>query len=310
MNAPLRERTRGRWQGLLPSLGVSPRLLTGKHMACPICREGRDRFRFDDKDGGGTWICSRCGAGDGISLVMRVNGWDFKQAAVEIERHVGAVEYRTPTPKRSDADKRQDMNAVWQKATRIQAGDPAARYLSGRTGLAEFPDCLRSAERLRYYDESGSSFHPAMVAMVFDTDSRPVNIHRTYLSKSGSKAAVAEPRRTMPGELPKGSAIRLARHSGTLGIAEGIETALSATALFGVPCWAVINTAIMSKWTVPDDVSELVIFGDNDMNFAGQAAAYELAHRACRSGLAISVRLPPVAGSDWNDIHQQKSLAA
>ena len=58
MNEALRDRARGRWHGLLPSLGVDSRYLTGKHTGCPICREGSDRFRFDDKGGAGTWICS------------------------------------------------------------------------------------------------------------------------------------------------------------------------------------------------------------------------------------------------------------
>jgi putative DNA primase/helicase len=36
--------------------------------------------------------------------------------------------------------------------------------------------------------------------------------------------------------MPAGAAVRLMAHGDTLGIAEGIETALSASALFGVPC--------------------------------------------------------------------------
>ena len=112
MNEALRDRARGRWHGLLPSLGVDSRYLTGKHTGCPICRDGKDRFRFDDKDGTGTWICSRCGAGDGISLVMQVNGWSFKNAAVEIEKLIGCVPFRPSSDVRSDRDQRRVMNRV------------------------------------------------------------------------------------------------------------------------------------------------------------------------------------------------------
>ncbi|NYY79755.1 hypothetical protein DMH17_06695 [Raoultella planticola] len=33
---------------------------------------GADRFRFDDKEGRGTWFCNQCGAGDGLKLVEKV----------------------------------------------------------------------------------------------------------------------------------------------------------------------------------------------------------------------------------------------
>jgi len=307
----LRQRARGRWLGILPSLGIDSRYLPGKHCPCPICREGKDRFRFDDKDGLGTWICSICGAGDGISLVMKVNGWTFKQAAVEIEKHIGAAVYRLPKPERSSTEKRRDMNSVWMASEPVQIGDPVALYLQARCGISTFPPCIRTAHRLRYYDaEAGTSFHPAMVAMVVDAAGKPVNIHRTYLTGSGAKAAVPEPRRTMPGDLPRGCAIRLADHSGVLGIAEGIETALSANALFNIPTWSVVNTAIMARWVVPSDVHELIIFADNDANYSGQAAAYDLANRVVTANPAVTVRIPPVPDTDWNDVHQQKNLAA
>jgi putative DNA primase/helicase len=309
---PLRERARGRWRGILPFLGIDSRFLTGKHTACPICRAGKDRFRFDDKDGVGTWICSVCGAGDGIALVMRVNGWEFKQAAVEIEKYVGTADYRPPKPIRSEAEKRKAMDAIWRQSTPVQADDPAGRYLFRRCGITAFPACLRTVARLRYFDldQGGSTYHPALIAMVVDKNCKPVNVHRTYLTEHGEKARLDEPRKVMQGEMPHGSSVRLAQHAGVLGIAEGIETTLSAAALFDMPCWAVLNKTGMSKWVVPADVHELVIFADNDENHAGQAAAEELANRAYRANLKITVRCPPIAGTDWNDVHIQKGFGA
>ena len=68
----------GRWPGLLVQFGIERNLLTGKHAPCPVC-EGRDRFRFDDREGRGTFFCSHCGAGDGFRLLQLVKGWSFKQ---------------------------------------------------------------------------------------------------------------------------------------------------------------------------------------------------------------------------------------
>ena len=69
------ERARHRWREILPQLGIETRFLTNKHGPCPLCG-GKDRFRFDDKDGSGSYYC-RCGPGVGVILVCKKNGWDF-----------------------------------------------------------------------------------------------------------------------------------------------------------------------------------------------------------------------------------------
>ena len=166
--------------------------------------------------------------------------------------------------------------------------DPArryrGRYLFQRTGLTSFPPCLRFAPDEKY-TEAGqrATWHPMMVAKVDPSDEaarlgeRAV-LHRTYLSPISGKADVKEPRKMM-GAMPSGAAVRLAPYTDVLGIAEGIETALSATALFGVPTWAALTAGLLQKWTPPKDVRTIYVFGDNDSQHTGQAAAYSLAHR-------------------------------
>ena len=80
LHEPLKDRALGKWQGILPALGVPSKALSNRHGPCPMCG-GKDRFRFDDKGGRGTWICSKCGAGDGIELVKRIQNVEFKEAA-------------------------------------------------------------------------------------------------------------------------------------------------------------------------------------------------------------------------------------
>ena len=77
---PLKDRALNRWHGILPALGIPAKALTNRHGPCPMCG-GKDRFRFDNKGGRGTWFCSQCGAGDGIELVKQFKGCDFKEAA-------------------------------------------------------------------------------------------------------------------------------------------------------------------------------------------------------------------------------------
>ena len=300
----LRDATRGRWAAILPTFGLPVARLNGKHGPCPICGQGKDRFRFDDKEGRGTWFCSQCGAGDGITFVQMMRGVDFRGAAELIKPLIDAVPARTTAPAISEDDKRRWRNEAWAGARSVDVDDPVGRFLQARAGVLTYPAVLRCHPALDHRDDDGrTTRHPAMVAIVTAPDGKPANLHRTYLTVDGSKADVAEPRRMMPGDIPTGSAIRLAPVAEELGIAEGIETAFAAAALFGIPTWAAVNAGMLAKWVPPAKVRRVVIFGDNDPGFAGQAAAYTLARSITGRRLAeVEVRIPEPLGDDWNDV--------
>jgi len=299
---PLKDRAQGRWSGILPALGIGESFLTGKHGPCPLCG-GKDRWRWDNLEGRGTWICSQCGAGDGIALVMQRYGWEFREAAKQIETVIGSAPADAPKREQSDRDKRDAMNRLWRLSKTVETNDPAGRFLIRRVGLTSFPSCLRTAYNVRYQSDC-PSFHPAMIAAVTGPDGAPSILHRTYLTFDGRKAPVIEPRRLMPGTFAKGAAIRLAPAADVLGIAEGIETALSASVLFGVPCWAAVSAGMLSAWQPPAEAKRIIIFGDNDANHVGQAAAYGLARRLGSDERVVEVQIPAEVGADWNDVHQ------
>jgi len=307
MTEPLKDRCRGRWPSILSNLGVPAAYLTGKHGPCPMC-QGKDRYRFDNKEGSGSYICSHCGAGDGVKLLMTLKGWDFKEAARSIEEVLGIASETPIKSARSEDEKRQAMNKVWKSSAPISDADPVGIYLRRRTGIRNFPVCLRSHPRLRYHDEAKPSFHPAMVAMLHDAHGKPAILHRTYLTRDGRKADVENPRRIMNGSIPKGCAVRLFQFNAasSLGIAEGIETAISAAKLFKVPCWAAINAAMLTNWIPPEGVQEIIVFGDCDATFTGQRAAYNLAFRLREKGLTVRVEIPRIIGQDWNDVLQEQ----
>jgi len=308
MSTPLSERARGRWTGLLPLLGVASGFLSNRQGPCPICG-GKTRFRYDDREGRGTWICNHCGAGDGADLAMKVLGVDFKELLARIEPLIGDVAPRAAPKRQSEASCRDGLNRLWRSAGPVRTGDPVSRYLAARCGLVAVPGCLRTVERLRYQDDP-PSWHPAMVAMVLGPDGAPATLHRTYLSQDARKADVPSPRRVMPGTIPDGAAIRLFDAGPTLGIAEGIETAFAAAALFGVPCWAALNSTMIEKWIPPVGVEEVVVFGDADEAYAGQAAAFALARRLSRTVARVRVEIPSEAGTDWCDVYAGEKRAA
>jgi putative DNA primase/helicase len=299
----LTDRARGRWHGILMELGVSPKLLVNRHGPCPLCG-GNDRFRFDDKDGRGTWICNHCGAGDGPELVKRLAHVDFKDAAKLVEKFIGRIPKRPP-PKLIPPVTRDELNRIWKRAQPIDRGSPVGTYLLSRCRLWGYPMQLRQL----------FNGNPEMVALVSDHTGKPITLHRTFLTPEGTKAGTGRSaRKLMPGSLPDSVAIPLSYEADeflspkVLGVAEGIETALSVRQMFGIPCWSLINSVMMQKWNPPDGVEKVIIFGDNDKSFTGQASAYKLANRLSVK-LSVEVRIPDQVG-DWNDVHQgQRSLS-
>lgn len=190
----------GRWREILLRLGMDERALSGKHGPCPLCW-GRDRFRFDDKDGRGTYFCSGCGAGDGVKLAMGLTGQGFRETAQQIERLAGVVQLATGKPERTDEDKLAALRRVWSKSKPIARGDEAARYLQGRgLKLHDLPESIRLHPGLTYREEAGAVVgrFPAMVARVVSPDGQSASLHRTYL-QDGHKAPVASPKKLMQG---------------------------------------------------------------------------------------------------------------
>tara|TARA_B100000035_G_C21036428_1_gene571211 strand:+ start:4972 stop:7047 length:2076 start_codon:yes stop_codon:yes gene_type:complete len=93
-----KEAAEGRWPELLRDLaGLTDGQLKDEHGPCPLCG-GKDRYRFDDKDGKGTYFCNQCGAGDGFALLMKKNGWTFREAAKAVERKLGLEADRAAGP--------------------------------------------------------------------------------------------------------------------------------------------------------------------------------------------------------------------
>lgn len=293
---------KGKWKGVLLQLGFPAAALTGKNCPCPMCG-GRDRFRFDNQNGEGSYICNGCGAGgNGWRLLEKWKGWSFATAAREVDQVLGNVRPDPEKRERTPEDKRADCVRLWNAAKRIEPGDLVSLYFAHRNcPLPQNLDCIRYLGSCPVPFETG--MRPAMLAAVKGPDGKGVTLHRTFLRPDGMKADMESPRALMPGDLPDGCAVRLAMHGDTLGVAEGIETALKAAERFGVPVWAALNATMLAKWRAPQGVKRVIVFGDNDSKFAGQAAAYACAHaNAVRKEIeSVEVKIPERLGLDWAD---------
>lgn len=289
----------GKWVGILKHLGIEESYLRDKHGPCPLCG-GSDRFRFDDKDGRGTWYCNQCGAGDGMRLAIEFTGLDFKAAAAQIDEIVGNVEIQAVKQKPKQ-DPLVRLKRIARGAKPVDGINPVRLYLRSRG--------LRPTRKIKYrpamaYYEKGypTRYFPAMICLFQSPEGKPITYHATYLTEKGEKAPVSAVKKIMPpnGEMA-GGAIRLTDIYEHIGLAEGVETALAVTEMYGLPCWATATAAMLESFEPPEGVSRVTVFGDNDENFAGQKSAYVAANKLALRGVAVDVCIPHQRGSDFAD---------
>lgn len=74
-----------KWDYIFHLLGIE--VGNGKHCPCPMC-VGKDRFRFDNQNGRGTYICNQCGSGDGLELIKHYYHCDTKEASIKLAEYL------------------------------------------------------------------------------------------------------------------------------------------------------------------------------------------------------------------------------
>ena len=308
------------WKQLLVTLGVAEHLLNTQAQPCPHCG-GDDRFQtwVDNRTGEYRFTCRQCAytkigneTGDSIDLIRFITGWDFKTTMNEMRRAIGVVD---PSPRPNEAEelakRKQEtlerlerLKTVWVESRPIM-GTPAHAYLTNR-GIPD--SIIETLNDVRYSMVTGvgtrGELLPAMLAAVRSKKGQIITIHRTFLTNTGFKAGInggKNDKQLMPVVGHKtGAAVRLTPITTTLGVAEGIETALSASILHGVPVWATLDAGGLKGLHVPEGLERLVIFSDKDEGGAGQRAAFEL---ALQHPIISEVIMPSTEfGVDFNDI--------
>jgi putative DNA primase/helicase len=320
--ADIHARIGANWPLVLRQLGIAePHLRIKKPGPCPACG-GTDRFTFDNRTGKGDFFCRGCGAGDGFTLLMKLHGWPFAEArrrviaaagltahpadrdAAPAGRHPESGHAQTWSPNATGFRSARPTSRVWTLLrTSCDVVDclDALAYLDSRKLWPLPADCtLRAHPSVEYWD-AGQRLgrYAALIAVVHDADGEVVTAHVTYLA-AGRKLEAQAPRKLLSpltGRL--GCAVHLVPPSDDcMGIAEGIETALSAEQLHGVPVWAALTAGLLAKFEPPDKVRRLLIFADADA--AGLQAAARLLERL-QGRVCMELRTPAAGAKDWND---------
>lgn len=298
----------GHWPELLAGIGIDvPR--RGKHGPCPACG-GKDRFRLDDKEGRGTWICNQCGNGDGLDLLVRVTGKSTKEAAELLAPLVGLSAGGLDPAERERIQRQQQAKTEQERQRAEQQRQKAARRaadIMADTGQGESPYLERkgfgshlSAVNRTLIREGGENFHAgSLVVALTDEGGALVNVQ--LIRADGTK-------RYLHGGQKAGAFHRI--DGGELvAVVEGYATGLSVHQATGASIYCAMDCSNLSavaqiaRRQHPE--ARILLCGDNDEGTQGNPGKTKAEQAATAVGGLVA--LPPIAG-DWNDYEQAHGL--
>lgn len=191
---------------------------------------------------------------------------------------------------------------LWNEAVPL-AGTCAEEYLRRRR-ITLLPKALRYHPQTPIRLGNALELRPAMIAALHDggdtSFGRFVAVQRTFLERSGAcRARDLDDPKMILGR-PLSGAVILAEATTILGLAEGVETALSAMMLFDIPVWAALGSSRLAQVAIPQKVNHLVLFADSDP--AGRIGAASAAEAYGVPGRTIETLYPPEVCKDWNDV--------
>ncbi len=186
--------------------------------------------------------------------------------------------------------------------TVIAAGTVVETYLRHRCISIPVPPALRFHPCLSHPGASG--LHAAMAAQTWRWgETSPSAVHLTYLTPDARKADLRPPRVIYGRYGAQGAGVWFGKPGATIQIAEGIETALSAYELTGVPTVAALSAHHLGRLHLPNTVTRIVIAADHDE--PGLKAAQDAAQAYHARGIKTEIRVPETRGHDWNDYLQK-----
>ena len=270
--------------------GIDPtRLKPGENrLPCWACDRGPKDTALTaclKPDGVVVWQCKRCGM-KGSSRTR--DGKTLPQPR-----------QTAPRPAERPRGLSDPARVLWAATEDVSGPAVAVDYLRARCCVLPPADSdLRCMPALRH---PSGYMGPALVALITDAcTGEPLSLHRTWIKPDGNKADVRLPRLLLKDHPIAGGVIRLWRDEDVtagLGIAEGIETALSLAHGF-TPVWSLIDAGHLAKFPVLNGIEDLIIAADNDA--AGRTAAAECAARWADHA-AVRIISADTDGCDLND---------
>lgn len=239
----------------------------------------------------------KCFAGCSTIAVLRELRW------LQIRVPTDTTNPIQPSPHNENDPMRKRARHIWDEALPI-AGGPGGRYLLSR-GIDLRPPALRFHPRTPFGRGRAAHYRPAIIAAVVEAG-RFVGIQRLFLEQDGSGLAADLEKPRWGLARPFGGAVQLFAAGPVLGLAEGIETAISAAILLDIPVWAALGSERLHRITMPAAVRRLILLPDHDR--AGRLAVARAQDAYAGQPYALDLLWPWACQNDWNDVLMRPHL--
>jgi putative DNA primase/helicase len=193
------------------------------------------------------------------------------------------------------ADMRRYAARLWREGRPV-SGTPAERYLRNRA-VPAIHDLMRYHPATPLGQGRPVRRLPALLVAV-GQPRRMTAVQRIFLQPNGRPALLSRTKRAL-GPLYR-DAVQLFEPMETLGLAEGVENALSASLLLSIPVWASLGAERFDRIEIPSRIKRLVLLADNDR--AGRRAVTKALRSYALPEREIIVLWPAVPFNDWNDM--------
>jgi phage/plasmid primase-like uncharacterized protein len=288
----------GQWQTVLNNYGCQ--LPSGrKHGACPVCG-GKDRFRFDDKNGRGTWFCSQCepNSGGGLLLLSRYIGKSVMDTAKEL---IGDIELKTIPKKKVhivDHDAERAANIVQAKkgAQLLMSSSVAGthEYMNNKGLPGQY---LVNGQSI--YSKNGIIAKGDLLLVPVYKNNELVNVQK--ITKKGEK-------RPLYGGDMQGVNHVIDGLIKNIAIVEGYATGITINKLTKFKTYVAFNAgnleAAVKQAKLDHPESTLIVFGDHDeLDIMHDRRPGEYYANKAADPFGAKVALPPELG-DWDDYRQ------
>ncbi|AUG84978.1 hypothetical protein MAELSTROM_59 [Pseudoalteromonas phage Maelstrom] len=289
----------GSWQTVLSNYGCQ--LPSGrKHGPCPVCG-GKDRFRFDDKNGRGTWYCSQCepSSGGGLLLLSRFIGKSVMETAKEL---IGDDVNKTIAPKRVHVVNHDEVRAKNIEQAKIGAKSLMASAVAGgheymdNKGLDG--EWLVNGEAI--YSKQGIIPKGDLLLVPVYKKCELVNVQK--ITKDGEK-------RPLFGGDMQGVQHIVSGKEKSIAVVEGYATGITINKLTGFKTYVAFNTgnleSAVKQVKLDHPNANIIVFGDHDkIDPAHNRRPGEYYANKAADPFAAKVALPPELG-DWDDYRQK-----
>lgn len=290
-----------------------------RNTTCPECGRNQKYYMVNSDTGATHCASSDCNTHchDGFSTIALFTAEKYGKIVRKIAEDFGLVTktgtklkekkaFKESPPQRTTMTKGElnYFKMITNKSKKLTKRSLPYKYLLSRGIPTSIIDKsihqLFGMESLAYVDEEGNKGrYPALLTPI-SKDGELIGYHRIYLTSDGKKLQFDEakkPTGNFPGAY-SGAVIKLGgsvMKDGIYRIAEGVETSLAVTALYGKPCWPTMTAVGIQTFILPSDCKKLIIYADLDLSKTGEIVSNKLVARLQVENpeVTVEIEFPP-----------------